>query len=100
MVADSQNTWRFGMRTLHSKIGGILLGFAVIFGIAAASSATAQAQYQQYPGQYPNGQYDPYRQDREREREREREDRYRRNRHHDQDNDGDNDDRYRNGGYR
>lgn len=52
---------------LRSKVGGVLLGFAILFGIGIASSATAQAQYP-----YPNDRDGQYRRDR-------RDDRYDRN---------------------
>lgn len=62
------------------KLGGYLLAFFMLFGIAALAGTTTQAQYPQYPGGYG--------QDR-------RDDRYRRNRDDDYRND-----RYgRNGNY-
>jgi len=56
---------------LKTKIGGVILSLAVLFGIGLAASITAQAQYPypqypQYP-QYPNGQT---RRDRDQDRDR------------------------------
>lgn len=80
------------------KIGGYLLAFFVLFGVATIASTTAQAQYQGVYGQN--------------RRDRDRDDRDRRDRDRDRDRDGDRDrnrnrdDRYRrddrygrNGGY-
>jgi hypothetical protein len=56
---------------LKSRIGGSMLAFSLIFGIALISSTTAQAQY-------PYGQDGEYRRDRDgRRRDRDRDDRYR-----------------------
>ncbi|MFN2531389.1 MAG: hypothetical protein ABR555_08840 [Pyrinomonadaceae bacterium] len=65
------------------KLGGYVLAFFVLFGVAALASTSVQAQY---PYGYPQNRRD--RDDRRRDRDRDRDDRYRR------------DDRYgRNGGY-
>jgi len=61
------------------KLGGLLLAFFVVLGVAAIGSSTAQAQYPDY------------RRDRDRDYRRDRDDRYRRNDRYD--------DRYGNNSY-
>ncbi|HEV8135100.1 MAG TPA: hypothetical protein VGP85_10505 [Pyrinomonadaceae bacterium] len=57
------------------KLGGLLLAFFVVLGIATIGSGTAQAQYPDYR----RDQYPDYRRDRDRDYRRDRDDRYRRN---------------------
>src|SRR6476659_5895160 len=57
------------------KLGGLLLAFFVVFGIATIGSSTAQAQYPDY-----RRDRDPdYRRHRDRDYRQDRDDRYRRN---------------------
>jgi hypothetical protein len=76
------------IRHLRGRITGSLLAFSILFGVALASSATAQAQY-------PNGR-DRYERRRDRD-DRERE--WRRNRNWDRNRDRRNDRYSRNDGY-
>ncbi|HKE57271.1 MAG TPA: hypothetical protein VKB46_11230 [Pyrinomonadaceae bacterium] len=65
------------------KILGAVFTFAIVLGIGLAANVTANAQYPQYPNQYPN---DPYRRDRDYRNQRRRDDddwRNRRNRQND-----------------
>lgn len=56
------------MKTLSRIIGGALLTMFVAFGMYAATTVSAQAQYPQYP----NGQNPDWRRDRDRDRDRDR----------------------------
>ena len=69
------------MKNLKAGIGGALLALVAVVGFCAATSATAQAQYRQYPND-GDGQYrrDRHRDDDRRDRDR---DRARRDRRHD-----------------
>lgn len=87
------------LNDLKSRIGGALLGFAILFGIGMASSMTAQAQYRNDDQWRRERDWRREQARRQRDQDRDYEERHR-DWHRRHDNDRDDDDYYgRNDGY-